>query len=140
MERIPGPQARSVPVILPASESGDGNSCRALGVGDKGVGKPGYFLPTSVKSERCGFRAFGRGKILFNDPMLKDAAPALDCDGPPKLFVAPSSALVHDAEPARLTATVCWKQLVFKELVGLDVLLPLLESTEVPWPVIRRRA
>lgn len=107
MERIPGLKVYDVPVVPPASELGDGNSSRALVVGDKGVGKPGYFLPTSVKSERCGFKAFGWGKFLLNGPMLKDAALSSDRDGPSKLFIAPLSAFVHDVGPARLTATVC---------------------------------
>jgi hypothetical protein len=39
---------------LPISEAGEGYNSFALGVGDNGVGKPGYFLPTSVNSDRFG--------------------------------------------------------------------------------------
>jgi len=52
--RTAGLSGRGVLVRLPISDAGDGNRFFALRVGDRGVGKPGYFLPTSVKSERLG--------------------------------------------------------------------------------------
>lgn len=44
---------------LPASDAGDGNRSFALRVGDRGVGNPGYFLPTSVKRDNVGLMASG---------------------------------------------------------------------------------
>lgn len=51
---VPGVGATSLP-----SEVGDGNNSLAFEVGERGVGKPGYLLPTSVRSDRCGFMAVG---------------------------------------------------------------------------------
>jgi hypothetical protein len=52
--RTAGLSGRGVLVPLPSSETGEGHKFFALAVGDSGVGKPGYFLPTSVKRERWG--------------------------------------------------------------------------------------
>lgn len=50
---------RGVAAPLPNSEIGVGNIFLALGVGESGVGKPGYFLPTSVKRDNAGRIASG---------------------------------------------------------------------------------
>jgi len=52
--RTAGLSGRGVLVPLPSSIAGEGHRAFALGVGESGVGKPGYFLPTSVRSESCG--------------------------------------------------------------------------------------
>jgi hypothetical protein len=52
--RTTGLSGRGVAARLPISEAGEGYNSFALGVGDNGVGKPGYFLPTSVNSDRFG--------------------------------------------------------------------------------------
>jgi hypothetical protein len=57
--RVVGLRARGVAALLTASNAGDGNFLIALRVGESGVGKPGYFLPTSVKRDRCGLIALG---------------------------------------------------------------------------------
>ena len=58
-ERTVGLRARGVATTLLASEAGEGHNSFAPEVGERGVGKPGYFLPTSVKSDKCGFIALG---------------------------------------------------------------------------------
>jgi hypothetical protein len=57
--------------VAAKSEAGEGKRSFALGVGDKGVGKPGYFLPTSVRRERLGRVASGWGSEAWRLPMLK---------------------------------------------------------------------
>lgn len=69
--RTAGLRARGVVARLPASYASDGNCSLALMVGESDVGKPGYFLPTSVKSDRCGFVALGWGRAALREPMLK---------------------------------------------------------------------
>lgn len=56
-------------ILLPVSDAGDGNSSFAPGVGDNGVGKPGYFLPMSVKSERFGLVASDSRRTVRRVPM-----------------------------------------------------------------------
>ena len=50
--------------------SGEGKSSFALGVGDSGVGNPGYFRPISVRRASWGRRGSGR-EMLSMLPMLK---------------------------------------------------------------------
>lgn len=131
---------RGVPDMMLGLEVGEGNRSFALVVGERGVGKPGYLLPTSVKSERYGFTAVGCGKTVLTDPILKTAPLPVGCDELMKLFAVPSSANPHDGRPSYSVASVCGEELQVKKLVGLLGLLPLLESKELPRPVIRRRA
>ena len=57
--RTAGPKARGVTALFPESDAGEGYVSLAVRVGDSGVGNPGYFRPTSVRSDRCGFIALG---------------------------------------------------------------------------------
>jgi hypothetical protein len=49
---------------------GEGNNSFALGVGESGVGNPGYFRSMSVERERWGRMASGWGKESSRLPML----------------------------------------------------------------------
>jgi hypothetical protein len=59
MDRTAGLSGRGVHALLPDSDAGDGNKSFAVLVGEIGEKKPGYFLPTFVKSERFGRMASG---------------------------------------------------------------------------------
>jgi hypothetical protein len=69
--RTAGLSGRGAAAPFLVSDAGDGNSSFALGVGDNGVGKPGYFLPISVKSDRLGRTVSGCGKVAGKPPMLR---------------------------------------------------------------------
>ena len=72
--------------------------------------------------------------------MLKTGQLPPDCDELKKPLVEPSSAPAHDGSRSCSIAGACWKELFVKKLVGLVGLLPLLELTDDPSPVIRRSA
>jgi hypothetical protein len=57
--RTAGLKARGAAVLSSVSDAGDGYISLAVRVGDNGVGKPGYFLPISVRRDSCGFITLG---------------------------------------------------------------------------------
>lgn len=72
--RTVGLFARGVTARLPDYDIGDGNMFFAPKVGESGVGKPGYFLPTSVRRDRIGLCGSGCGivgcRLVMLSPVL----------------------------------------------------------------------
>jgi hypothetical protein len=88
-ERMAGLVARGVTAPLPVSDTSEG-----LWVGESGVGKPGYFRPTSVKSESLGLMASGCGRDALMPPMLNAGTLPMGCEWTRKLaapLIDPSS-------------------------------------------------
>ena len=102
--RAAGLDARGVVAPLLVSDIGDGNMSFALSVGDSGVGKPGYFLPISVKMERFGLTASGLGRAP-KPPMLNTGPSPLRCGAEFMLLVEPSKEDTRDS--SRLCASLC---------------------------------
>lgn len=88
--RMMGLSGRGVLARLSVSETGEGKSAFALVVGESGVGKPGYFLPISVKRERLGRMAWGCGEAVFKLLMLRTGGLPLRCVVARKSLIEPS--------------------------------------------------
>jgi hypothetical protein len=84
-ERMAGLVARGVAAPLPVSDAGEGKITFALWVGESGVGKPGYFRPTSVRSENFGLMASGCGRAAFTAPILNTGPLFICVEGTRKL-------------------------------------------------------
>lgn len=110
---IAGVAARGVEAPLATSEAGDGNNAFALEVGESGVGKPGYFLPTSVKRDNVGLIASGWGQDFGKLPMPNTGTLPGDCTSPTKLFIEPSREAAKEGRRSWTSLCMCasveWK-------------------------------
>lgn len=142
--RIAGVAALGVEAPLPASEAGEGNSAFAVKVGESGVGKPGYFLPTSVKRDNVGLIASGWGRAFWKLPMPNTGTLPGGCTAPTKLLIDPSREAANEGRRLCTSLWMCasvagkrWNVVLVNRLVGLVLLLLLVGE---PSLVMRRRA